>query len=183
MGRGETSIRLGEPRDQDGLIDLLKAAAGTPDLFARGAQEIDAEFVRVRVSDACERGVWLVAEDLDSGMLAGSVHALRPKAKDASHVLGDVLLAVHPRAQGRGLGSALFGAFVERVRQGMPEIQRIELLVRESNVRAAAVYERHGFRKEGRLVRRLRRFDGAFEDSLFYAWLREAPSGGGETRE
>jgi ribosomal protein S18 acetylase RimI-like enzyme len=45
--------------------------------------------------------------------------------------------------------------FLRLVEQERPEVQRAELIARESNIRALAFYEKLGFRVEGRLKKRI----------------------------
>jgi putative acetyltransferase len=120
---------------------------------------------------ARERGVELVAEDALG--LCAEIHASRPVPQDFQHVLGELTLLVHPRVQGRGLGKALFSAFLEHVRSQEPGIHRVELITRDSNQRARSIYEGLGFQLEGRLRGRVRHPDGRLEDDLFYAWHRD----------
>jgi putative acetyltransferase len=114
--------------------------------------------------------VQLVA--LDAEGLCADIHASRPQPRDFQHVLGDLTVVVHPRAQGQGLGRRLFTAFLEHVRHRETGVTRVELITRESNARARKLYESLGFQLEGRLKARVRHPDGSLEDDLFYAWLR-----------
>lgn len=164
------TIRPGCEADRPALLELYRAVAAQPGHLARRAEEMDAPYVAAFTAAALGRGVWLLAEDADS--LVGSIHASRPRPQDFQHVLGELTLVVHPRAQGRGLGKALFSGFLEQVRLHEPEIQRVELITRESNVRARKIYEGLGFVVEGRLRGRVQHPDGRMEDDLFYAWRR-----------
>ena len=53
------------------------------------------------------------------------------------------LIAVHPSAQGRGVGGALLSHAMERARSLGRDA--VTLQVRAANTRAGAVYEKHGF--------------------------------------
>lgn len=132
---------------------------------------MDQPYVDHFTEAALGRGIWLVAED-EKG-LAASIHASRPLPKDFQHVLGELTLVVHPRAQGHGLGKQLFTAFMTHVKEAEPGITRVELITRDSNIRARKIYEGLGFQVEGRLQGRVRHPDGRLEDDLFYAWRRE----------
>jgi putative acetyltransferase len=166
-------IRPGHHGDAAALLALYQAVAAQPGSLARRVDEMEMAYVDGFVAAALKRGVWLVAEDGPG--LVGSIHASRPLPQDFQHVLGELTLVVHPRAQGRGQGSALFAAFLDHVRDQEPQIQRVELITRDSNVRARRIYERLGFQLEGRLKARVRHADGRLEDDLFYAWHRNAP--------
>jgi RimJ/RimL family protein N-acetyltransferase len=83
-----------------------------------------------------------------------------------SGVLGMGVAASH---RGQGVGSALLRATVDRAfAQGLT---RVELVVREDNRPAIALYRRHGFELEGRL-RRYLVVDGATHDALQMAQLK-----------
>jgi L-phenylalanine/L-methionine N-acetyltransferase len=56
-------------------------------------------------------------------------------------------LAIHPAFGGRGLGAAMMEAIVNLAKQ--QQIIRIELSVATINTNAIALYEKHGFVKEG----------------------------------
>jgi ribosomal-protein-alanine N-acetyltransferase len=66
---------------------------------------------------------------------------------DEAHL---VLLAVHPRAQGRGLGTALLAHLLGEARR---ETRHMTLEVRESNRPALALYSKFGFTALGRRPR------------------------------
>src|SRR5258706_8024590 len=72
-------------------------------------------------------------------------------------VLGVGVLGEH---RGSGIGTALIRATLERARAA--GLTRIELTVREGNVRARGLYEKLGFRHEG-LKRNAVRVDGKYE--------------------
>jgi putative acetyltransferase len=78
---------------------------------------------------------------------------------------------VHPAQHGRGIGRALLAELLRRVSETRPDILRVELIARESNRRAIALYERLGFRREGRLEARIRS-SGGIEADIPMGWLR-----------
>ena len=67
----------------------------------------------------------------------------------------------------------LFTELLNEVITKCPDILRIELIARESNERALRFYESLGFKREGRLEKRIRSVKGGFEDDIFMAWLRD----------
>jgi putative acetyltransferase len=166
----EPTYRPGRAEDAEALLDLYRAVASQPGSLARRVEEMDTAYVNGLVASALKRGVWLLAEDGQG--LVGSIHACRPTPRDFQHVLGELTLVVHPRAQGQGRGRALFTAFLTHIQAQEPSILRVELITRDSNQRARRIYERLGFELEGRLRARVRHADGKLEDDLFYAWHR-----------
>lgn len=82
-------------------------------------------------------------------------------------------IAVHPEAQGQGVGHALMGALCDWAdRWG--QVLRIELSVFVDNARAIALYERHGFVTEGR-HRGFALRDGQYVDAFSMARLHPHP--------
>lgn len=166
----DIQLRLGKADDKAALLALYQAVAQEPGNLARRAEEMDASYIEGISLAALSRGVWIVAEDGQG--LCASIHASRPQPRDFQHVLGELTIVVHPRAQGRGLGRKLFVHFMDHVRDHEPGIHRVELITRDSNARARRIYEGLGFELEGRLRNRVRHPDGRLEDDLFYAWIR-----------
>jgi ribosomal protein S18 acetylase RimI-like enzyme len=86
-------------------------------------------------------------------------------------------LAVHPNAQGLGLGRAAMLCALGWARAVSPPVLRAELNVLADNHRAVALYRSLGFEVEG--VRRafVRRADGSLGDDLQMALLLPSPLG------
>lgn len=81
-------------------------------------------------------------------------------------VLGMGLL---PAYRGQGIGARLIAAALETARAA--GLIRVELTVFAGNSRARRLYERAGFRQEGRLRRGVRYDDGSEDDLLVMALL------------
>lgn len=95
---------------------------------------------------------------------------LRPRTNPTqrhSAVLGMGVVAEH---RGRGLGKALLASTLER--GDARGLRRAELIVREDNAPAVALYRRFGFAVEGR-CRGYLRLDGVDHDALLMARLIE----------
>ena len=86
-------------------------------------------------------------------------------------LLWDLTVAVDPEYQGRGLARGLFEALIASAEAATPRVERIELVVREGLAHAIRLYERMGFRVEGRFERRFRLSDGRLEADLPMALL------------
>lgn len=114
-------------------------------------------------------GLVLLAED--QGLL-GVLQVASPEITSVRSLLTDLTVAVHPTAQGRGVGRALFAELLRIVQAEMPHIQRIELHTRASNAGGLKLYTAMGFEVEGRLRRRILSATGELEDDLLLAWLR-----------
>jgi len=84
--------------------------------------------------------------------------------------LSELTLVVHPQFQGRKIGRTLFTIFLEEIGRNRPDIGRIELVTRESNAKAIALYQSLGFRIEGRLEMRIRTTGHAYEADIPMGW-------------
>lgn len=166
-------IRPGETRDATAIRDLYMAAAGRSGSLARAPDEMTQDYVDSCVHRSLADGVLLVAELAGVGGLAGELHCHRNGLRRFAHVLGGLTVAVHPEAQGRGIGRRLFEALLEDVLGNRPTIERIELITSESNARARKLYAALGFREEGRFVRGIRSPSGELETDIPMAWLRD----------
>ena len=160
------TIRPATSVDRDGVVTLHKAAAVTPGALARAPDEVTTAYGDYALgSDIC-----LIAVEAD-GTIVGEIHARRETIALFAHVLGGLTVAVHPERQGQGIGSRLFEALIAWARVQTPEILRIELAAGAGNPGAIRLYERLGFRHEGRQVARGRLPDGRFEDDILMGLL------------
>jgi putative acetyltransferase len=167
------SIRAGRASDAAAIRKLFVAVASSDGNLARAADEMTEEYVDSFVGASLADGVLLIAELPGIAGIAGELHAYRNGIRRFAHVLGGLTVAVHPQAQGRGIGRRLFATLLEDVRQNRPMIERIELITSESNVRARKLYESLGFRPQGRFERGIRSPRGELEADIPMAWLRE----------
>lgn len=160
------TIRAATLADRDAILALHRAAAVTPGALARAPEEVTPAYAEGAIkSDIC-----LVAID-DDGLVCGEIHAKRETVALFAHVLGSLTVAVHPERQGKGIGSRLFEALIAWAKTQEPPILRIELAAGAGNPGAIRLYERLGFRHEGRQVARGRLPDGRFEDDILMGML------------
>lgn len=78
---------------------------------------------------------------------------------------------VDPDFQHLSIGKLLFKSLLDKIKEELPDIFRVELLTRESNIRAIRFYEKLGFVKEGVLKNRIKLPDGTLEADLAMAWF------------
>jgi RimJ/RimL family protein N-acetyltransferase len=97
-----------------------------------------------------------------------------PKDIDGFRHAADLGMGLLPAWRGRGLGRALLEGTLARARRA--GLLRVELEVYASNPVAIALYERCGFRHEGRR-RRARLLDGVAEDVVEMAILFDESRG------
>ena len=165
-------LREGRREDAPAILQLYKAVGATPGGIARQPAEVTADYVNGFVEHSLESGFLIVAEVDEVAGLAAELHAYRSELNVFRHVLGDLTVAVHPDAQGRGIGRQLFARLLDEVTHRHRDITRIELVTQESNERALRLYESLGFVREGRMEGRIIGPSGLPEADIPLAWLR-----------
>jgi ribosomal protein S18 acetylase RimI-like enzyme len=164
-------FRTAEPQDVSKIVQLYKAVARVEDGIARVEEEVTEEYVSNFLTKSFESGLIIVCEHpSDPQQLIGEVHAYRPGLKVFNHVLSDLTITVHPDFQGKKIGRTLFTIFLEEIGKNRPDIGRVELITRESNARAIALYQSLGFRIEGRLEMRIKNSEGVYEADIPMGW-------------
>jgi len=165
------SIRVAVPRDAAALLELKRRLDHQTSfmMFEPGERDSSvADLAReLEHAAASDNSVVLVAE-LDGGLdgeLAGYVE-LTGGAHRRSRATAYVVIGVLARAAGRGIGAALLRSAREWA--AAHGLHRLELTVMAHNSRAIRLYERMGFRVEGRRVECLL-VDGQFVDELTMA--------------
>ena len=164
------TIRLVNRDDARQILNLYHAVSAIEGGLARAKDEINEEYVTAFLTKAIAGGVSFVA--VADELLVGEIHAYALGPRAFSHVLGELTVAVHPDYQGQGVGSALFRALLGEVEKNRPDILRVELIARESNARAIALYQRLGFVIEGRFEGRIQSVGGGHEADIPMAWRR-----------
>ena len=167
---GAFNVRPASASDAAAILALHRRVAATPGGLARRPEEVTADYVAQAMATSANGGISLVAVST-IGDLCGEIHAARMKIQLFAHVLTDLTVAVDPDWQGRGVGSALFHALIETARRMSPPIGRIELWTGAGNLGAQRLYQRLGFKIEGRMVGRGRLPDGTAEDDIVMGLL------------
>lgn len=167
------SLEFRELRRADAyaLLNLYQAIAAHPGGFSRDADEISPEYIEKTLDCVEASGVGIVISQEGQVGLIGSIVASKIGPKMFDHVLSDLVIGVHPDFQSKGIGRRLFLEFLDHVQQKRPDILRVELIARESNLRAISFYESIGFRREGVLEQRIRTAEG-FEADVPMGWLK-----------
>ena len=83
------------------------------------------------------------------------------------HVLHFEALAVAPAARGLGVGSRLIEAMIDEARAR--GARKFGLRALSTNEQAIRLYQRYGFREEGRLIDEIRLPDGSFAHDVWFA--------------
>lgn len=154
------------------ILELYKSVSAVLVGLARNNEEITEEYVKNFVSKSYQNGVQFVVLDIEAGCkIVGEVHCYQLDPKVFKHVLGELTIAVDPAYQSLGLGKELFESLLTYVQKERKGIYRIELIARESNQKAIALYEKLGFKKEGRMEGRIKNHLGEFEADIPMAWF------------
>jgi ribosomal protein S18 acetylase RimI-like enzyme len=159
----------------EALLTLYRRVAAVPDGLIRRPDEIDLAYARGLLETSLRRGLILTGWD-DDDRLVAAIHAHAPPIAAFRHLLTDLTILVDPACQGRGHGRRLFEAFLARVRADYPHVLRVELFVREHNVRNVRFYESLGFINEGRQAGKILNASGQLETPLHMAWFRPTAS-------
>jgi ribosomal protein S18 acetylase RimI-like enzyme len=122
------------------------------------------------VKDAVETGqVQLLV--LDNEEVVGWCDILKPKMAAFSHV-GAVGMGLLPQYRGKGIGRELLKAAIDRAFSS--GIERIELMVYDSNRNAIGLYRSIGFVEEGRMIRKAK-IEGNYLDMISMVLFRKEP--------
>ena len=160
------------PADAEALLSLYRAVAATPTSgLARHSDEIDRDYIAAFLGG--QNSCWMSIGAFLDGDLVGEIHAARMHPRQFHHVFTDLTIAVHPRMQGHGVGSQLFAELFVCAARLDPPVTRIELVARTGNFAAIRLYERLGFRAEGRFQGRVRLSNGRVEDDIPMARMTE----------
>jgi ribosomal protein S18 acetylase RimI-like enzyme len=147
--------------DAPATLALMRRAEGG---LGRLPDEMDLAWMEEALSAALAGGLAIGA--WDGSLLVGMIKASRMPSVQFQHVLWDLTVAVDPESQGRGIGHRLFAELLANAATLTPRVERVELVVREGLTHAIRLYERLGFRREGRFERRFRLSNGAYEADL-----------------
>lgn len=157
--------------DLNRLVKLYQIVAATEGGIARLEQEITSDYIHNFLEKSLEAGLIIVGENPDDAdELVAEIHGYKAGIQVFDHVLGEVTIVVHPDFQGKKIGRTIFTIFLEEIGRNHPEIGRVELIARESNEKAIALYQSLGFLIEGRLEMRIKTPDGHYEADIPMSW-------------
>lgn len=161
-------IRLAVAEDAPTLGAMARRIAQVPGQLASAPEELRDQDFRDRILSSSDRSRFVVVEV--EGVAAGYGILEGHKLAALAHVVF-LTLAVNEDFQGRGLGRALMEELLAWAR-AHGQIEKVELQVRSSNVRAIGLYESLGFVEEGRKSRRLKVGNGEYLDDVYMAlWV------------
>lgn len=153
----EQFLALKRRLDKETSFMLIEPAERSEDVAT-----VEAELRRIAESD---NSVIILAEN--EGVLSGYVE-LAGGSYRRNRLTAEVVIGVLEGSSGKGLGAELLRHAERWAREH--ELHRLELTVMTTNARAIALYERSGFRHEGRR-RECLILDGELRDELRMAKL------------
>jgi ribosomal protein S18 acetylase RimI-like enzyme len=147
-------VRAARKEDARALAELFAAVAEERDGIAT-EPPVDVDARTRQFADSVDETVVAVAGD----EIVGSLHVAPSRFG-----FGDLGMTVTRTWRGRGVGTALLAAAIERARAD--GLHKLSLEVFPHNAAAIALYRRFGFVEEGRRVRHYRRASGEVWDAI-----------------
>lgn len=151
------------------IQELYKTVARISGGIARKEHEISEAYIQNFLSKSLANGCSMVVEE--NGKIVAEVHTYSPGIDCFRHLFGDTTICVHPGWQGRGVGRSLFSALLDYISRERKDIFRVELHARESNPKAIELYQKLGFKVEGRAEGRVLDPDGSIVADVPMGWL------------
>jgi RimJ/RimL family protein N-acetyltransferase len=152
------------PVDADGVHRLLTAVAEEEGTMVEAPDEISVEHIRTRIRHCISRRnqMFLIAvrDNHVIGMISLEAQPLR-----ALQHIRYLSLVVEPRYRRRGIGRELLRQALDWARE-TPDVEKIEVRVREAYTAAVDLARKHGFTEEGRLKRHIGLPNGRRLDDL-----------------
>ena len=155
----EFEVRDGRVEEARALVELFAAVAEERDGIAT-EPPVDLDARTEQFAASIDHTIVAVAD----GELVGLLH-LEP----TRHGFADLGMLVARGWRGRGVGSALLAAAVERARAD--GLHKLTLEVFPHNEAGIALYRKFGFVEEGRRVGQYRRSNGELWDSVLMGLL------------
>ena len=165
-------VRSANPEDESKLLKLYKTVARNIGGIAREEHEISPAYISDNLERSFHNGLCLVVEDpSDIENLVAEIHCYKLIPEVFHHVFSELTIVVHPDFQAKGIGKMLFTSLLETIEKDKKDVLRVELIVRESNLKAIEFYKSLGFKIEGRLEKRIKNPSGSFEADIPMAWF------------
>ena len=166
------TVRHATPADVSNIYTLYKKVAVTPFGIARSPEEVTHEYVEGFTRKAALSGIQLVIDNPAGATgIVAEIHCAQFEPKIFKHVLADLTIAVHPDFQGKGIGRMIFTHLLDLIKNDRPDILRVELISRETNLKAISFYESLGFKREGKLEKRIKGEANEFEADIPMGWI------------
>ncbi|HBN6702617.1 TPA: GNAT family N-acetyltransferase [Elizabethkingia anophelis] len=172
MNTDQFFIRKAVIEDLDKIFDLYKLVSKTIGGLARTENEITKDYVKNFIEKSLRTGIqFVIVDKLLPEKIMGEIHCYKLEPSVFVHVLSELTIAVDIKYQDRGLGRKLFQTLFDFILVNRNDIFRLELIARESNSRAIKLYEKLGFKIEGRFENRIKTDENLFEADIPMAWF------------
>lgn len=165
-------VRKATFNDLPDLVNLHKEVARISQGIARIETEVNEAYIHALYQQVARQGLMLVAVNTTTNELIAEMHASKYGLHIFNHILTNLTIVVKHFYQGKGVGKALFEAFLQEIDDNWPEIGRVELESRSSNQKSIGLYKSLGFIEEGRMSKKTRNVNGIYEDSLLFARMK-----------
>ena len=166
------TVRPASPRDARSFVELFRVVADEG-RFIRSEQphgDVRSYRRRFRASVTSDHARLLA---VSGDRVIGEVGVEREEHPVMRHV-ATIGMMVAPDWRGRGVGSSLMEAAIAWCRS--ERVEKVELSVYPDNAAARGLYEKFGFREEGRLTGHSKKRAGYLDEVLMGLWLTERPS-------
>ena len=156
---GGFEIRPARPEDGRAVAELFAEVAEERDGIA-SEPPVDVEMRTVRFAESAPQTLVAIAD----GELIGSLYV-----QTGRFGVGELGMMVKRPWRGRGVGSALVAASIEKARS--EGLHKLALEVFPHNTAGIALYRKFGFVEEGRRIKHYRRANGELWDSVVMGLL------------
>ena len=165
------TIRHAKVEDAHVIAEAEREIAKEPGFFCSQPSELTDENVVNTISTFFKdkTGIYLLAEY--EGLIVG--HAfLEPFRLESLRHIADLNIAVHLGWQKKGIGTKLLEHIIEWAKKS-DVLEKIQLNVRASNLSAISLYQKMGFREEGRIKNRVKIKNRYIDDVIMGLDLRD----------
>lgn len=159
-------IRHAKMDDAPHLLKAQQEIAQEPGYFCSQPSELNEQNIKTAIEST--QGICLVAEK--EGKIIGHAFLKALHLQSLCHV-AELTIVVNNGHQEQGVGTKLLGRIIEWAKQSS-NIEKIELNVRASNLRAIALYKKMGFCQEGLLKKRVKIAEHYIDDSIMALWVK-----------
>ncbi|VTS15313.1 GNAT family acetyltransferase [Streptococcus pseudoporcinus] len=173
MANGNVLIEEARAEDAEAIINLLDQVAQETSFISdvEVFKKVSLEQLQFLLASQTESALELCLVLKVDQELVGLLNISNSKLKERAH-LGELFVVVSEAYQSYGLGQDLIELALNWIRE-MGLLKKIELQVQVRNQKAIHVYEKFGFRIEGKRKLAVKTKDGEFLDIYFMGKILE----------